>query len=207
VRTHGKKAGPVAGVLDYGMGNLRSVAKALEAAGARVRVSDSRRALSGADLLVVPGVGAFRGAMQALGRKNLDDFIGAWVAADKPYLGICLGLQLLFERSEEAPGARGLGILEGSVRKFRPGPSLKVPHMGWNRVLWRRGGAEADHFYFVHSYYPEPKDASVVMAETPYGRTFCSAVGQGRLVATQFHPEKSGDNGLRLLRGIFASLL
>ncbi|MBI4397422.1 MAG: imidazole glycerol phosphate synthase subunit HisH [Elusimicrobia bacterium] len=204
------------GVLDYGMGNLRSVAKSFEEAGARVVVSDSVPDLSRSELLVVPGVGAFDAAMDVLRTKGLDRFIRRWVEADKPYFGICLGLQLLFDGSEEAPGTKGLGLLRGRVKKFRFGRSLsrlKVPHMGWNEASPQRR-AEAmtaalpkpDFFYFVHSFYPEPVERSVVWTETAYGRRFCSAVARGRLAATQFHPEKSGEKGLLFLKRLLKSV-
>ncbi len=197
------------GVLDYGMGNLRSVEKALVSAGAETVVSDEKRILSTVDLLVVPGVGAFDAAMKVLRQKKLDGFIREWIAADRPYLGICLGLQLLFESSEEAPGGRGLGVLKGKVVKFRfSDRRLKIPHMGWNEVHPRKTGSSpwksllptSSYFYFVHSYFPRPAETSVVWATTPYGKDFCSAVAQGNLVATQFHPEKSGPTGLRFLK-------
>lgn len=203
-----------AGVLDYGMGNLRSVAKALEAVGADVVVSDDRRRLEKSDLLVLPGQGAFGAAAGVLKRKGLTPFVKEWLQADRPYLGLCLGLQLLFERSEEAPGVKGFGVLPGRVRKFRPrSRRLKVPHMGWNeaRPTARSKTAEGmfagalsrpDKFYFVHSYYADPEDRSVVWTESDYGGRFCSGVARGRLAAVQFHPEKSGRAGLVLLRGI-----
>jgi len=199
------------GVLDYGMGNLRSVEKALVSAGAEAVVSDDPRVLSTVDLLVVPGVGAFDAAMKVLRQKKLDGFIREWMAADRPYLGICLGLQLLFESSEEAPGSRGLGVLKGKVVKFRSTDRrLKIPHMGWNEVhprsaRFKEGKAllpASAYFYFVHSYFPCPTDPSVVWATTPYGKEFCSAVARGSLVATQFHPEKSGPTGHRFLKAL-----
>lgn len=196
------------GVLDYGMGNLRSVAKALEAAGGRVTVSDNRAALEKSDLLVVPGQGAFGAAMDVFKKRGLIPFLKEWLAADRPFFGVCLGMQILFEGSEEAPGVKGLGVLRGRVRRFRPASRrMKVPHMGWNQaakgpstgalsgVLPPKGD-----FYFVHSYYADPKDRSVVWAETDYGGKFCSAVAAGRMAATQFHPEKSGGAGLSLLK-------
>jgi imidazole glycerol phosphate synthase glutamine amidotransferase subunit len=210
---------PLVGIVDYQMGNLRSVAKAFEAAGARVRVTDRASVLRRSDILVVPGVGAFDAAMRALRRRRLDSFIRHWVRAGRPYIGICLGMQVLFERSEEAPGTRGLGIFKGVVRKFRPSPRLKVPHMGWNNVKYcrlpiadcRLNGKkckskmffvdrQSDQFYFVHSYYAEPKDRSMVWTVTEHGKAFCSAVARGRLRATQFHPEKSGRIGGQLLK-------
>ena len=199
------------GVLDYGMGNLRSVEKAFVQAGANAFVSDNPKRLSRADMLVVPGVGAFDAAMKTLKSKKLDVFIRDWVGAGKPYFGICLGLQLLFESSEEAPGVRGLAVLKGEVVKFRPSDKrLKVPHMGWNEVhpahSARRGEKNflpsSEFFYFVHSYAPRPADRSVVWATTPYGAEFCSAVAKGNLLATQFHPEKSGPAGLRFLKAL-----
>ncbi|HRY30427.1 MAG TPA: imidazole glycerol phosphate synthase subunit HisH [Elusimicrobiota bacterium] len=204
-----KRKEPIVGVLDYGMGNLRSVAKSFEAVGAKVRVSSSRRVLAGSDLLVVPGVGAFDAAMSVLRRKKLDGFIRRWVAGGKPYFGICLGLQLLFEKSDESPRVRGLGILPGRVRRFSVDRALKVPHMGWNRVAWsgaRPGPARPDCFYFVHSFFPQPKDRSIVWGKTSYGRPFCAAVAAGNIRATQFHPEKSGSNGLKFLKRLMAGI-
>jgi imidazole glycerol phosphate synthase glutamine amidotransferase subunit len=210
----GSSSSPHVGVLDYGMGNLRSVAKALETAGARVTVSDSRRVLSQCDLLALPGQGSFGMAVDVLKKKKLKDFVVDWIHQGKPYLGLCLGLQLLFESSEEAPGKKGLEVLRGRVKKFRPrNKALKVPHMGWNQAVPKRKAdgfssllTKPDYFYFVHSFYPEPTDRSTVWLETSYGRPFCSAVAQGRLVATQFHPEKSGEAGLRFLRGVLKGI-
>lgn len=188
------------GVVDYGMGNLRSVAKAWEAAGASVCVADNPQSLKKVSLLTVPGVGAFDAAVQELRRKKLDGFIREWVQADRPFLGICLGLQLLFDSSQEAPGTPGLGLLPGVVVRFRPkDAALKVPHMGWNQVSFNspRKGA---YYYFVHSYYPRPRENSDVWCRTEYGAPFCSGVRRGRLTAVQFHPEKSGVTGLQFLK-------
>jgi len=207
---------PHVGVLDYGMGNLRSVAKALETSGAQVFVSNKIRLLEKADLLVVPGVGAFDAAMSVLRSAKLDGFIRDWVKAERPFLGICLGLQLLFESSEESPGTKGLGLLAGRVVRFRPKDrALKVPHMGWNAV--RPVGAVGkelksvlsgpEKFYFVHSFYPRPDDAGLVWTKTPYEKLFCSSVARGKLVATQFHPEKSGPAGLKLLKSLVRFLV
>ncbi len=202
------------GVVDYGMGNLHSVAKAIALQGARVNVTDSRLKLKDSDLLVLPGVGAFGAAMTTLAKKKLDDFIRQWIEAGRPYLGICLGFQLLFDRSEESRKVEGLGVFEGPVVKFRQSDFKKkgfqIPHMGWNSAERKSKGASGyfkglrakDFFYFVHSYYPVPKDKSVIYSETSYGKNFCSSVAKGNLFASQFHPEKSGRIGLRLLKNI-----
>ncbi len=195
-------------VVDYGMGNLRSVSNALERVGASVRVSDQARDVAEADKLIVPGVGAFDMAMEELRRRRLVEPITQAVASGVPYLGICLGLQMLFEFSEEGQAA-GLGVLPGRVTRFTVAPPLKVPHMGWNRVR-RPAGAAGDcpllagvpddsFFYFVHSYYADPSDRSAVALETDYGRPFASMIWRERLFATQFHPEKSQAVGLKLL--------
>jgi len=199
-------------VIDYGMGNLRSVSKALESLGASVTVSSDPRELSRADKLVLPGVGAFPAAMRELTGRGLTEPIREAIASGKPYLGICLGLQLLLEESEEGQGARGLKVLDGKVPRFSRN-GLKVPHMGWNQVRRPAAGntrheacpllkgiADGSYFYFVHSYYAEPADRSVVALETEYGTPFASMVWRDRLFATQFHPEKSQAVGLRLLK-------
>ncbi|MHB8511244.1 MAG: imidazole glycerol phosphate synthase subunit HisH [Actinomycetota bacterium] len=185
-------------VLDFGMGNLRSVAKALEKAGASVQVSSELPA-SGA--LVVPGQGHFGSCVANLGPR-LDD-VAQWINDDRPFLGICLGLQVLFPASEEAP-VKGLGVIDGSVRRFSGG--VKIPHIGWNEVQPAAGQPVFEgilpgtRFYFVHSYYPDPADESVIAATTEYGVRFCSAASRSNMVATQFHPEKSGEPGITLLR-------
>lgn len=186
-------------VLDFGMGNLRSVAKAIERAGARVEVAEEVD--FDADGLVVPGQGAFGACMLNLGPRL--ERARAWIDEGRAYLGICLGLQVLFEGSEEGPQP-GTGVLPGMVVRL-PG-RVKVPHIGWNEVVPRAGarlfeGIDAGtRFYFVHSYYPEPKDETVSAASTDYGVTFSCAVERDALMATLFHPEKSGDAGLALLR-------
>lgn len=196
---------PVIALIDYGMGNLRSVQKALEKVGGRVQLTDSPRVIRSAKAVVLPGVGAFGQAAKRLRAKGLDRAIQDTLNEGKPFLGICLGLQLLFERSEENPGIQGLGFFKGSVVRFRH-KTLKVPHMGWNNLsLSSRPGSclknigKNDHFYFVHSYFPAPKDKKIIAATTRYGSRFCSAAAQGPVTATQFHPEKSGRQGLRLL--------
>ena len=158
------------GVLDYGMGNLHSVEKAFHQAGAKAFVSHDPKRLTEAELLVVPGVGSFAAAMTVLRQRKLDRFIREWISADRPYLGICLGLQLLFEASEESPGKKGLGVLKGKVVKFKLADRrLKVPHMGWNEVhpvgvvgVWKKVLPRPAHFYFVHSFLARPSDLSLV---------------------------------------------
>ncbi len=201
---------PLIAVVDYEMGNLHSVAKALEKAGARVQVTSSPSAIRRAEGVVLPGVGAFGEAMKRLASKKLVAPVVEALEQNKPFLGICLGLQLLFERSEESPRTKGLGYFKGSVIRFRmPKKSnLKVPHTGWNTVdrgpaantLLLRGMKKDSYFYFVHSFFPDPREHSIVATTTDYGRRFCSSVAQGRLFASQFHPEKSGDEGQALLR-------
>ena len=195
-------------VVDYGMGNLRSVAKALERAGGRPVVSSTPADVARATQLVVPGVGAGPHAMQELRARGMLEPVRAHLRANKPYLGICLGLQLLFDRTDEAGGSDGLGILRGTVKKFTVAAPLKVPQIGWNRIARTAaahncpvldGIPDNSFFYFVHSYYADPLDASVAATMTEYGRPFASAVWQGKLFATQFHPEKSQRLGLQLL--------
>ena len=202
-------------VVDYGMGNLRSVSKALESLGASVRVSGDPAEVSRADKLILPGVGAFQAAMRELSARGLVESVRRAIAQGTPYLGICLGLQLLFEESEEGKGVAGLGVLRGRVRRFDPsGHGLKVPHMGWNQIARRQeavssrpngcpvleGIPDGSFVYFVHSYYAEPTDPSVTALETDYGGRFASMVWRDNLYATQFHPEKSQAVGLRLLK-------
>jgi glutamine amidotransferase len=199
-------------VIDYRMGNLRSVAKALEAVGAaEVVVSSDPGEVAAADRLVVPGVGAFADAMGHLREARLVDPILQFLQTGRPFLGICLGLHMLFERSFEDGTHEGLGVMEGQVVRFQAeagaerGP-LKVPHIGWNQVRKQgdvpmlAGVPDGAYFYFVHSYYVVPADPRVVAATTEYGVPFCSAVSAGRLFATQFHPEKSQAVGLQVLR-------
>ena len=193
-------------VADLGSGNLRSVEKALAAVGADVHVSADPDALARADRLVVPGQGAFGACAVALNQAGgaLREALRAFIATGRPYFGICIGMQLLFEASEENPGAQGLGVLPGRVRRFAGQPGLKIPHMGWNQT--RRGpGAPAGlpdgaFFYFVHSYYPDPARPEDVALTSEHGAPFCAAVARGPIFATQFHPEKSQAAGLALLR-------
>lgn len=185
------------------MGNLRSVAKALERVGATVTVSPTVPD-GDAELLVVPGQGHFGACVRTLGPSL--DAVRAWITADRPFLGICLGLQLLFESSAESPEP-GAAIFAGRVERF--GDGMKVPHIGWNSIATQPAGeryfgeiADGTRFYFVHSYFPVPADPSIIAARTTHGDGFCSAVARGPLLATQFHPEKSGGAGLALLGAV-----
>lgn len=195
-------------LIDYGAGNLRSVANALRELGVEPVIAASPDLLTDATHLVLPGVGSFGDCMEQLARRDLLDSIRDWVKAGKPYLGICLGYQILFDSSEETPGVSGLGLISGTVRRFKEQPGLKIPHMGWNSVVpanpesgnWAELGAEP-YFYYVHSYFPVPDDDSVIAARTSYGAdTFAAAVELPNLLACQFHPEKSQTAGLRLIR-------
>ncbi len=192
-------------IIDYGMGNLRSVAKALEHLGLACEVTAEPARLARAERAILPGVGAFGDAMAELERRDLIAPLRDFAASGRPLIGICLGMQLLFESSEESPGVAGLGLVPGSVRRFTPG--LKVPHMGWNRVRQARpsplfeGIGEGEYFYFVHSYYVDPAPAAgeVIAGVTDYGIEFGSVLSRGNLFATQYHPEKSQAMGLRML--------
>ncbi len=199
-------------LIDYGAGNLRSVANALHALGVQPVMAASPEDLSDATHLVLPGVGSFGDCMAQLEDRRLLSAIRDWVAAGKPYFGICLGYQILFDSSEETPGVAGLGIVPGVVRRFTQTPGLKIPHMGWNSALprtpdsgnWAGLGAEP-YFYFVHSYFPVPENPEVIAAETTYGAdTFAAAIELPNLLACQFHPEKSQDAGIRLIRNFLS---
>ena len=198
-------------VIDYGMGNLRSVQKALEVAGARTRVTSNPKDLSRCEKLVFPGVGAFGEAMKELKRRKLVEPIKDAIGEGKPFLGLCLGLQLLFEKSAEAPGVKGLAILKGESKRFRFRCSpLKVPHMGWNNIKIASHKSEAtsilkgvpsgSYMYFVHSYYVAPEDRSAILTTTDYGLNFVSGICKDNIYAFQFHPEKSQETGLRILK-------
>jgi imidazole glycerol-phosphate synthase subunit HisH len=200
---------PLAAVVDYGAGNLVSIEQALVTAGARVARVTRGDDIVGADLLVVPGVGAAAPAMARLRAGGFVDPVRAWIDADRPFLGICLGLQLLFEGSDE-DGARTLGVLPGRTVRLEGAPTL--PHIGWNQVDRRvphpafEGIADGADFYFVHSYVGAPADSSSpeILAETTHGSPFVSAVARGRLLGVQFHPERSGADGLRLVANVVA---
>ena len=198
-------------IVDYGMGNLRSVQKAFEHLGASAEVCDSARDLAHARKMVLPGVGAFRDAMSELQRKDMVQPILDHIAENRPLLGICLGLQLLFDVSYEDGEWPGLGVVPGQVVRFTAQPGLKVPHMGWNQlqvgnpVSLLHGIPETAAFYFVHSYFVVPVDDDVVAARTDHGLDFISMIARQNLFATQFHPEKSQRAGLKLLKN-FAEL-
>ncbi|MBM4001828.1 MAG: imidazole glycerol phosphate synthase subunit HisH [Planctomycetes bacterium] len=198
-------------IIDYQMGNLRSVQKALEHLGESAQFVSDRSGVLGADKLILPGVGAFADAIAELRRRDLIGPIREVIERGTPFLGICLGLQLLFDVSYEDGEHQGLGILRGDVRRFELSAPCKVPHMGWNQVRVLQpcpllhGIEDGAFFYFVHSYYVTPVDPSVVALQTDYGHPFCSMIARGSLFGTQFHPEKSQRDGLRLLAN-FAQL-
>ncbi len=177
-------------VLDHGMGNLRSVAKALEAAGAAVTVTAERTGIAASDALCVPGQGIFGRCMTNLSERDLTGVVREWVADDKPYLGICLGMQVLFSASEEQGGHEGIGIFDGVVTKLPA--SVRVPHIGWNEVA-------GEYFYFDHSYAAHPQDENIVTGWCEHGDTFAAAIRRGSLLGVQFHPEKSARAGIKLL--------
>ena len=199
-------------VIDYGMGNLRSVQKALEFVGAKVIVTHDPHLILNADSVVLPGVGAFKDCMVNLNKLNLIDPIRKFIDSGKPFLGICLGLQVLFEESEEYGPVAGLGILPGKVVKFidgssgeRKGPQMKIPHMGWNQIEIKKnaplfeGLGDSPYFYFVHSYYVVPGDPEMIATVTHYGIEFVSGIQHKNIYAFQFHPEKSQTVGLSIL--------
>jgi imidazole glycerol-phosphate synthase subunit HisH len=198
----------VIAIADYGMGNRRSVEKALAHVGAESRITADHAALRAADAIVLPGVGAFPEAMRQIERTGLGDVLRERAEAGVPLLGICLGMQLLFERSTEHEGAAGLAILPGAVTRLQ---SPRLPHIGWNLVTFERpsqltdGLADAAAFYHVHSFACRPRDPADVVGTSEYGERFASVVERGNVMATQFHPEKSSRDGLRMLRN-FARL-
>jgi imidazole glycerol-phosphate synthase subunit HisH len=199
-------------IVDYGMGNLRSVEKGFERFGFKTRVTDNHKELENADKLVLPGVGAFRDAIDGLKQRGLINTIVNFVKSGKPFLGICLGLQLLFSRSYEDGKHTGLGIIPGEVVRFKfsgngTNGKLKIPHMGWNNINFRKSGnpllkdvSDNTFMYFVHSYYVCPEDNRVIATETEYGVRFASMIWDKNIFASQFHPEKSQQYGLAILK-------
>ncbi len=198
-------------IIDYGMGNLRSVQKGFENVGHKAFVTRDRDEVQRASKVVLPGVGAMEDAMAELNRLGLTNSILQAIDSGKPFLGICLGLQLLFERSYENGEHTGLGVLKGDVVRFDLPREYSVPHMGWNEAIIRRrppileGIEEGTHFYFVHSYYVVPEEPEVIAVEADYHKPFCAMIWRDNLFATQFHPEKSQANGLKILKN-FAEL-
>ena len=199
------------GIVDYDIGNLRSVQKALQHVGGDAHFVRTPEEIAKCDALVLPGVGAFGDCVRSLAKSGMWDATADWARSERPFFGICVGYQMLFESSEEAPGEKGLGIFAGQVRKFSGKHHLKIPQIGWNTVTVKQpdapllaGISDGDFVYFVHSYYAAPADPSVIALETTYGDTFASAVARGNLLATQFHPEKSQRAGLQMLKNFVA---
>ena len=194
------------GIIDYDAGNIKSVEKALHYLGEETVVSRDPQVLLKADKVILPGVGSFGQAMENLHTYGLVPVIHEMVEKKTPFLGICLGLQLLFESSEETPGVEGLGILKGRIVKIPPAPGLKIPHMGWNSLRFPNQGrlfkglTEEPYVYFVHSYYLKAKEEEIVTATTEYGTLIHASVEKGNIFACQFHPEKSSDTGIQILK-------
>lgn len=193
-------------IIDYDAGNIKSVEKALMLLGQEVKITDNAQEILSADKVVLPGVGAFGDAMGNLNRRGLVQVIREVTEKGTPFLGICLGLQLLFERSDEAPGVEGLGILPGEIQRIPPKEDLKIPHMGWNSLHLGHDGrlfqnvAEQSYVYFVHSYYLKAREEEIVKASTEYGVHIHASVEKGNVFACQFHPEKSSEVGLQILK-------
>jgi glutamine amidotransferase len=193
----------VIAIVDYGMGNLRSVTNALRRLGADAEITRDKKTIEESSAIVLPGVGAFGRCVENLKGLGLFDFIKGLIEENKRYLGICLGMQILFESSEEAPGVKGMGVIKGTVPRFTG--DVKVPHMGWNSIEVVKKGdilkgiGNGDHFYFVHSFYCRPEEENVTATKTTYGVEFASSVMKKNIFACQFHPEKSQRTGLRLL--------
>lgn len=195
------------GVIDYGGGNLRNVLNVLSFLGHEGKLISGPDDLNEIDRLIFPGVGSFGDCVEQLDSKKLRDPIVAWLKEDRPFFGICLGYQVLFESSEESPDVKGLGIYSGQVVEFPKNQGLKVPHMGWNEVIpkdpdyfmWNKTPAPL-YLYFVHSFYPQPDDNDLISSQTSYGDPFASSVREGNIFACQFHPERSQDAGLQLVR-------
>ena len=204
MNSEAQKVKPLLAVIDYGMGNLRSVVRAWEHFGAAVKLVSNPDEVKDVDALVFPGQGAIVDAMRLLQKTGFSDFIRDWITGDRPFFGICLGLQALFEHSEEGD-TKALGVFKGSVRRFNVQVPLKVPHMGWNSVMFTKHDpitiglkSAEDQFYFVHSYYVEPVEKDLILFETDYDGRFVSGICSGKCYATQFHPEKSQSKGLQL---------
>jgi len=190
-------------VIDYGMGNLRSIENAFRYLGAKTKITDNPKEIEKAKKLIFPGVGNFRKAIENLKRKKIDSAIKKSIKKGASFLGICLGFQLLFEKSEEAPKVKGLNIIKGKVLKFK---KVKIPQIGWNQIEIEKkskilqGIKDYSFFYFMHSFYVEPLDKEIIVAKTNYGKVFCSAIESKNIFGVQFHPEKSGEVGLKILK-------
>jgi glutamine amidotransferase len=199
-------------IIDYGMGNLRNVQKGFEWVGFEAKVTRSKKEIGGASAIVLPGVGAFKDCMENLERYGLIEPLLQSIGKGKPYLGICLGFQILFSESEEFGFQKGLDVIKGKVVKFVPNPEHKVPHMGWNTVEMEReapmlqGIESGDFFYFVHSYYVIPGETQWISTFTTYGERFVSSIWRENIFATQFHPEKSQKKGLKILENFAKSI-
>ncbi len=199
-------------IIDYGAGNIQSVSKALAHIGCEAFITRDKDKILKADGAVLPGVGSFGDTMDTMTEYGIKDTVIEYTKSGKPFLGICLGLQLLFPKSEESPDANGLGIFDGSITKIPSGEGLKIPHIGWNSLDIKKndglfkGIGKNPYVYFVHSYFLNASDKSIVSAQTEYGVTIDAAVEKGNVYATQFHPEKSGETGLKILRN-FADIV
>ncbi len=193
-------------IIDYGAGNLRSVEKALEYLGFKAKITSAPKEILNSDKMILPGVGAFGVCMESIKKARLDECIREAIARKKPFFGICLGLQLLFDESDESPGAEGLSVFGGGNKRLGAAEGLKIPHMGWNSITYDKscpifdGIGDEPYMYFVHSYHIAPNDKSIVCAHTEYGTKIPVAVHKNNIFATQFHPEKSGDTGLIILK-------
>jgi len=192
-------------IINYGMGNLRSVENAVRKVGGNPHIVEDPSEVGDASGLILPGVGALQDCVDGLRHSGFADFIGGWIGEDRPFLGVCLGLQALFDTSEER-NVKGLGIFPGRVKRFESRPDLKIPHMGWNKAtllqaeskFWEELDPADDRFYFVHSYYAEPEDPALILTTTDYDATFTSSIACGNTLACQFHPEKSQQKGLQI---------
>ena len=193
-------------IIDYGGGNIRSVYKALKFIGCECKITNDKSEIRKSDGAILPGQGMFGDCMSSMKNSGLESAVRDFIDSGKPFLGICVGLQLLFEKSEESPEVNGLDIFKGKIRKIPNGEGLKIPHMGWNSLnILKSGGIfkgveNGSHVYFVHSYYLDAQDKSIVSAQTEYGVKLDAAVSAGNVFATQFHPEKSGGTGLKILK-------